>query len=91
MDIDKELFRTGHFKAKLYGYLKVPESRAYIQNVKSGGYSEKGAVAGMAAEITENMEEDVLYIIGPGTTTRSIMERLCLANTLIGIDVVCNK
>jgi predicted polyphosphate/ATP-dependent NAD kinase len=28
------------------------------------------------------------YIIGPGTTTRSIMERLGLENTLLGVDVV---
>jgi len=91
MDIDEELFRAGHVKAKLYGYLKVPESRTYIQNVKSGGYSEKEAIAGMAAEITENMEGNTLYIIGPGTTTRSIMERLGLTNTLIGVDVVYNK
>ncbi len=91
MDIDEENFRNGNVTAKLYGYLKVPESKIHIQNVKSGGYSEKEAVAGMAAEITQNMEKDVLYIIGPGTTTRSVMDQLGLTNTLIGIDVVCNK
>ena len=62
-----------------------------MQNVKSGGYSEKESVAGMAAEVTQNMKDDILYIIGPGTTTRSIMERLGLKNTLIGIDVVRNR
>jgi len=91
MDIDEESFRSGSVKAKLYGYLKVPESKAYIQNVKSGGYSEKEAVAGMAAEVADNMENNVLYVIGPGTTTRSIMERLGLKNTLLGVDLVWNK
>jgi len=91
MDIDEDLYREGRVQAKLYGYLKIPESRHYIQNVKSGGYSEKEAVTGMAAEITENMEENILYIIGPGTTTRSVMERLGLPNTLIGVDAVRNK
>jgi len=45
----------------------------------------------MAAEIVANMEQDTLYIIGPGTTTRAIMERLELPNTLLGVDVVLNR
>jgi predicted polyphosphate/ATP-dependent NAD kinase len=91
MDIDEEAFRAGSVRAKLYGYLKVPELKAYIQNVKSGGYSEKEALAGIAAEITAAMKDNVLYIVGPGTTTRSIMEKLGLAGTLLGVDVVWNK
>ena len=91
MDLDEELYRAGKVNTRLYGYLKVPEFRTYMQNVKSGGYSEKEAVAGMAAEVTENMADDTLYIIGPGTTTRSIMDRLGLINTLIGMDVVWNR
>lgn len=91
MDLDEESYRAGKVSTRLYGYLKVPEFKAYMQNVKSGGYSEKESVAGMAAEVTQNMKDDTLYIIGPGTTTRSIMERLGLKNTLIGIDVVWNR
>jgi predicted polyphosphate/ATP-dependent NAD kinase len=34
------------------------------------------------------MEPDCLYIIGSGTTTRAIMERLGLENTLLGIDAI---
>jgi predicted polyphosphate/ATP-dependent NAD kinase len=45
---------------------------------------------GIAAEITGNMDKNTIYIIGPGTTTRSIMERLRLKNTLIGVDVIRN-
>lgn len=90
MDLDEDLFRTGSVKAKLYGYMTTPEAGAYIQNVKSGGYSEKEAILGMAAEVTENMDKDTTYIIGPGTTTRSTMERMELKNTLIGVDVIRN-
>jgi predicted polyphosphate/ATP-dependent NAD kinase len=91
MDLDEESYRAGKVNTRLYGYLRVPEFKAYMQNVKSGGYSEKEAVAGMVAEVTETMRDDNLYIVGPGTTTRSIMERLGLTNTLIGIDVVRNR
>jgi predicted polyphosphate/ATP-dependent NAD kinase len=34
------------------------------------------------------MRGDVLYIIGPGTTTRAITDRLGLRKTLLGVDVL---
>lgn len=36
-------------------------------------------------------EKDVYYIIGSGTSTRPIMDKLGLPNTLLGIDIVKNK
>lgn len=91
MDIDEDLFRQGRVSAKLYGYMMVPASRSRIQNMKSGGGSEAGDLAGMAGYIVVNMVPDTLYIIGPGSTTRSIMEDLELPNTLLGVDLVKNK
>jgi predicted polyphosphate/ATP-dependent NAD kinase len=90
MDIDEEAFREGRVNARLYGYLKVPVERR-VQSVKSGARSEQAEVEGMAADIINNMEADTLYIIGPGTTTRSIMDQLGLKNTLLGVDVVLNR
>ena len=37
------------------------------------------------------MEKDTYYIIGPGTTTRAVMNVLGLSYTLLGVDVVFNK
>jgi len=91
MDIDEDLFRQGRVNAKLYGYMNVPESGSRVQNMKSGGASEEAELLGMAGYIVCNMEDDVIYIIGPGSTTRSIMEDLELPNTLLGVDVVKNK
>jgi len=91
MDIDEELFRQGRVSAKLYGYMNTPDSRSRIQNIKSGGGSDAGDLAGMAGYIVVNMEPETLYIIGPGSTTRSIMDDLGLPNTLLGVDVVQNK
>lgn len=90
MDIDESAFRAGRVAARLYGYMKVPDFRRYIQSMKSGGYSEKTELMGIAGEIVERMEDDVVYIIGPGTTPRSIMERLDLPSTLLGMDAVKN-
>lgn len=91
MDIDEEAFRAGRVSAKLYGYLRVPELKKFVQSVKSGARSEKAELEGMAAYVIANMEPNVLYIIGPGTTTRSIMEQLDLPNTLLGVDVILNR
>ena len=91
MDIDEESFRQGIVNARLYGYMMTPDSRSRIQNMKSGGSSDAGDLAGMAGYIVVNMEPGTLYIIGPGSTTRSIMDDLGLPCTLLGVDVVQNK
>lgn len=94
MDIDEEAFREGTVTARLYGYMRIPLEPELIQTTKSGGIgSEEEALDGISDRIIEEMEEepDVFYIIGSGTSTRPIMEKLGLPNTLLGIDIVKNK
>lgn len=93
MDIDEDAFRSGVVTARLYGYLKVPEENRFVQSVKSGGHqAEKEALLGVSADIISQMDDpDCYFIIGPGTTTRVIMEDLGLQNTLLGVDVVKGK
>ena len=94
MDIDEDAFRNGVVTAKLYGYLRVPEESRYVQSAKTGGVrAEKETLQGIAAEVVGAMDDDpdCYFIIGPGTTTRAVMETLELENTLLGIDVVRNK
>jgi predicted polyphosphate/ATP-dependent NAD kinase len=91
MDIDEDVFRQGHVSARLYGYLKVPHARRFTQGAKaasSRGEHESMAMEAIAEQIAETMESDCIYIIGPGTTTRAIMDRLGLENTLLGIDAI---
>jgi len=92
MDIDEASYREGKLVAKLYGYLRIPEERQFIQNVKSGGIqTEKQTLQGIATELVGSMEKDCLYIFGPGTTTRDIVGFLGLTKTLLGVDVVLNN
>lgn len=91
MDIDEEAFRGGNVRAKLYGYMQIPVLHRYMQSRKSGGYSEKENTMGMAADIVEHMKSDVYYVVGPGTTTKPVMDRLELPHTLLGMDIVKNK
>lgn len=89
MDIDEEAFRSGRVSARLYGYLRAPAARGLMQNLKSGGQSDAAELAGLAAEIAERMNDGALWIVGPGTTTRAIAERLGLPKTLLGVDLYC--
>jgi predicted polyphosphate/ATP-dependent NAD kinase len=95
MDIDEKVLREeGRVSARLYGYLKIPCNRRLTQGPKQascGGEHEVAMTQAIAERIVEGMEEDCLYIVGPGTTTRAIMERLGLKNTLLGVDVVKEK
>ena len=91
MDIDEAAFRNNQVSAKLYGYLKIPFKKNRLQCPKSGGCAgEKEALASIATDVVNNMEDDCLYIVGTGTTTRAVMQKLGLPNTLLGVDAVLN-
>ena len=92
MDIDEESYRKGILSARLYGYLRIPFKKRYVQRLKAGSSaSEKYYQEAIAFEIVENMSDEFYYIFGPGTTTRSIMEKMNLESSLLGIDLVYKK
>ncbi len=91
MDIDEEAFRKGRLSARLYGYLQVPCAGELMQHLKIGGAeTEKSVLEAIAESVFEKMEDDVLYIIGPGSTLAPLMEKMGLENSLLGVDVVLN-
>jgi predicted polyphosphate/ATP-dependent NAD kinase len=92
MDLDEEAYRQGSVSPRLYGYLRVPFERRHIQGKKSPSpVSEQGALKAIALDVIDHMQEGMLYIVGPGTTTREIAACLGLEKTLIGVDVVCDR
>lgn len=92
LDIDEDEYRKGNVNTKLFGYLKVPVERRFMQNKKAPSpQSEESQQFAIAMQVIEEMRDDTYYIIGPGSTTRTVMEALNLSNTLIGIDIVLNK
>ncbi|MEM2525361.1 MAG: ATP-NAD kinase family protein [Candidatus Methanomethylicaceae archaeon] len=92
MDVDEEAFRLGRLSAKLYGYLLTPYEPILIQNSKIPNIeSDLRNLAAIAIYIIENMKSDILYIIGPGTTTRAIADLLNEKKTLLGVDVFLNR
>jgi len=94
MDVDEEAFREGRLSARLYGYMLTPYEPSLIQGAKMASpmtESELRNQAAIAIYVIENMEPNVIYIIGPGTTTRTITDLLDQEKTLLGVDLLCNK
>jgi predicted polyphosphate/ATP-dependent NAD kinase len=94
MDVDEKAFRQGHLSAELYGYLLSPYEPHLIQGNKMESpitESEVENQAAIAIYIIEEMEPDIIYIVGPGTTTRTISDLLDQKKTLLGVDLFQNK
>ncbi len=91
MDIDEELFREGVVRARLYGYMTVPDDRKRMQCLKSGrSMTEQASLELLANCVTDRMERDTLYIIGSGSTMMRVKEKLGIDGTLLGTDLVYN-
>ena len=92
IDIDEELFRNNQVKTQLFGYLKVPYKKELLQNKKAPTpLEEEVSQRAIALDIIDNMKKEIYYLIGPGTTTRAIMDELNLSNTLLGVDIIKDK
>ena len=94
MDVDEKEFRMGHLSAKLYGYLLSPFEPHLIQGNKMASPMTENEVenqAAIAIFVIEEMKPNVLYIVGPGTTTRTIADLLDQKKTLLGVDLLMNK
>jgi predicted polyphosphate/ATP-dependent NAD kinase len=94
MDVDEQAFREGHVSAELYGYVLSPFEPHLIQGNKMESpmiESEIENQAAIALYVIEEMKPTNLYIIGPGTTTRTIGDLLDQKKTLLGVDLFQNK
>ena len=94
MDVDEDAFREGRVSSRLYGYLLTPYEPYLIQGAKIASSMTENELrnqAAIAIYMIEKMKPDVVYIVGPGTTTRTIGDLLDAKKTLLGVDVFFNK
>lgn len=89
VDLDEASYRNGQIVTHLYGYLSVPYRQNRLQNQKAPTPASEAVQAqAIAAEIIAGMLPEQAYVLGPGTTTRAIAERLKLEKTLVGVDII---
>lgn len=94
MDVDEAAFREGRVSARLYGYTLTPYEPLLIQGNKLASPTtelELRNQAAIALYVIDEMEDDVVYIVGPGTTTRTIGDLLDEQKTLLGVDLYRSK
>ncbi|NLV26024.1 MAG: ATP-NAD kinase family protein [Methanomicrobiales archaeon] len=92
IDVDEERYRNGYLDTHTYGIAKIPSSPKNIQSCKmvsSGDDSQM--MHEIASFIIEIMQEDTLYLLGAGSTTKAITDKLGLSKTLLGIDAIFQK
>ena len=92
VDVDEELYRAGELQTRLYATARTPYKPVLVQDRKRIYESRqeeefKDQIACFAAEF---MRDGSAYILGAGTTTSRIAERLGLNKTLLGVDVLQN-
>lgn len=87
MDVDEEAFRRGELRARLYGYLKVPDLGS-LQPAKGAvfGTSDEEQKGAIAEFLVERMEPGTIYVLGPGTSTKAVADRMGQPKTLLGVD-----
>jgi predicted polyphosphate/ATP-dependent NAD kinase len=89
LDLDERAYREDRIVTRLYGYLKIPYRREYVQNQKVPAPAGDAVQAeAIAAEVVEAMRPGLPYLLGPGTTTRAVAKHLNFPKTLVGVDII---
>src|SRR5690606_23532443 len=92
MDLDEDAIRAGTVSAQLYGYARSPFERRLVQNAKAGSVpGENEALDAVARQVAQGMRDGIIYILGPGTTTRRVTDVLGIPSTLLGVDAVLDR
>ncbi len=93
LDIDEEAYRDNHLSARLYGVLKVPEVRVFLQHGKEASRStasNEEAHLDIADTLKEKINPETLYLLGAGSTLKAIAFELGIPKTLLGVDGLYN-
>lgn len=92
LDLDEEQYRRGLWFVRLYYAALTPYEPTYTQSAKM--LIEESSDAEVRREIASHLleeieaEPDVLFLLGPGSTVRSVGDMLEIDKTLLGIDAV---
>lgn len=91
-DVDEAKLKEDVLSVRVYGYALTPLVEGYVipsKDFAGGSGEDKWGVAKYFVE--ELMRDDVLYFLGPGTTTKAVADLLGLKKTLLGVDAFFNR
>lgn len=75
-----------------FGQAKAPYSPRLLQSPKSttSNHGEAG-ITSLCDSLAETLDEDTLYLFGPGTTTKKILTRVGHRGTPLGVDATAGR
>ncbi|WP_267639291.1 ATP-NAD kinase family protein [Haloarchaeobius amylolyticus] len=82
-DIDEDAYRGGEVHTELKAVVRVPVADAVQSSKQVGGGTVESLAAGFAAEV----DPDVTYVLGPGSTVGAIKRELGFEPSPLGVDV----
>jgi predicted polyphosphate/ATP-dependent NAD kinase len=86
VDIPEEDLDTIHPHPRFYGELVTPANQGIVSSPKLDFY--QGDTEGIVDYFIETMDKDTYYVIGPGSTCKSIIARMGHETNLLGFDLV---
>lgn len=92
VDDDEEARRGDRFVTRLYGLARIPDAPERLQRAKaSPGRQDDATLDALCRVVAAEMRPDHTYVLGPGTTTRRVLDALGLSGSLTGVDVVHDR
>ncbi|MEO0701750.1 MAG: NAD(+)/NADH kinase [Pseudomonadota bacterium] len=89
MDIDEEVLRAGRIAPRLFAHARTPRARNRVQASKGGPRKDWAAeLHGAAQELAGEMDDQTLYIIGPGTSAGAVMRAAGHEPSVLGADAL---
>ena len=94
VDADEDAIRADSFSTRLYGFLRGPFMPMRLlgsKQVTPETLDEQENQSAVARFIVEEMKPQATYILGPGTTVKSVADLLGVEKTLLGVDIYQDK
>ena len=92
MDLDENLRKHELIQTKLVGYVNIPDNQLLTQNPKNHAIpTDDQSIEGLSQFFKKNLRQDAIYIVGPGKTTYTILKKIGITGTLLGVDVIKGK
>ena len=94
LDLDEDRYRRGEWAVRLYASAQTPYEPTFTQAAKIliSEHTDRQVKEEIASQLLEdlNANPDVLFLLGSGSTLRSVGDLLGIDKTLLGIDAVAN-
>ena len=91
-DIDEEAFRQDRLAVKLYTIVKTLKSGNLLAPQKDVVLGDEEAKKAIAKYFTEELiDNETLYILGPGSTVKAIADAIGVPKTLLGVDAIVGR